>query len=220
MPLAGDDGTVSAAPFSPRVAAGERVLAEWDAVSGSLCDADHRPLDERYGLRQQQREAEMWAQFAPSLTCGPALVAHADATLPLLDPGDRAEGRWPYRLRVLREALEGGAQVHADFDFLAGALVPDRPRAAAAFAKAVAERDADGWHYSLTWTENGGALVEMARAERAVRGWRDRPQHSAQAEAARARSPHAIRQNAPVATLSAAAPPLGVLRHDRPTRSR
>ncbi|ATW48210.1 hypothetical protein [Streptomyces peucetius] len=56
------------------VAAGQRVLAEWDAVSDSLCDADHWPLDERYGLRQQVRDAEMWAQFAPFLEHGQALV--------------------------------------------------------------------------------------------------------------------------------------------------
>lgn len=47
------------------VAAGERALAEWDSVSDRLCDADHWPLDDRYGLRQQQRDAERWAQFAP-----------------------------------------------------------------------------------------------------------------------------------------------------------
>ncbi|MGW3649222.1 hypothetical protein [Streptomyces sp. NPDC000878] len=30
--------------------AGERILTEWDSVSDSLCDADHWPHDERYGL--------------------------------------------------------------------------------------------------------------------------------------------------------------------------
>lgn len=86
------------------VAAGQRVLAEWDAVSDSLCDADHWPLDERYGLRQPLRDAEMWAQFAPFLEHGPALVAHAEETLPLLYPAERVAGRWAYRLRALREA--------------------------------------------------------------------------------------------------------------------
>ncbi|SOE32574.1 hypothetical protein SAMN05442782_9538 [Streptomyces sp. OK228] len=202
------------------VAASERVLAEWDAISDSLCDADHWPLDERYGLRQQQRDAEMWALFAPFLDHGPALVAHAEETLPFLDPEDRADGRWPYRLRVLREALEGGARVQADFEDVTGALLPDHPRAEAAFAKAVVERNAEGWHYSLTWMESGGALVEMARAERGLRGRLDGSQQSAQVQAARARSPHAIRQSVVTTAVSAAATAPGLLSHDRVRRSR
>ncbi|MFI2369855.1 hypothetical protein [Streptomyces sp. NPDC018833] len=201
------------------VDAGERVLAEWDAISDSLCDADHWPLDERYDLRQQQRDAEMWAQFAPFLDHGPALVAHAEETLPFLDPKDRADGRWPYRLRVLSEALEGGARVQADFEAVTGVLLPGHSRAEAAFAKAVVERNAEGWHYSLTWMENGGALVEMARAEQALRGHPHRPQQSAQVQAAHARSPHATRQGVATAAVSAAAPP-GLVPHDRVRRSR
>ncbi|MGW1611676.1 hypothetical protein ACWCQZ_20035 [Streptomyces sp. NPDC002285] len=199
------------------VAAGERVLAEWDAVSDSLCDADHWPLDERYDLRQQQRDAEMWALFAPFLDHGPALVAHAEETLPFLDPQDRADGRWPYRLRVLREALEGGAHVQADFEFVTGALLPDHPRAGAAFAKAVAERNAEGWHYSLTWMESGGVLVEMARAEcgRPVSS-----QQSAQVQAARTRSPHTVGQGIATTAVSVTAVPPGLLAHDRVRRSR
>lgn len=86
----------------------------------------------------------MWAQFAPFLNHGPALVAHAEVTLPLLDPDDRADRRWPYQLRVLRETLKGGVRVQADFEAATGALMPDRPRAEAAFAKAVDERDSEG----------------------------------------------------------------------------
>lgn len=199
------------------VNAGERVLAEWDAVSDSLCDADHWPLDERYDLRQRRRDAEMWAQFAPFLDYGPALVARAEETLPLLDPDDRAEGRWPYRLRVLREVLEGAARVQAEFEAVADALVPEHPRAEAALAKAVTERDAEGWYYAVTWMENGGVLVEMARAER---GQQDRPARSTRAEAARARSPHVVPRSAPRAVVSAAAPPPGVSGHGRRSRSR
>lgn len=199
------------------VAAGERVLAHWDAISDSLCDADHWPLDERYDLRQQQRDAEMWALFAPFLDHGPALVAHAEEMLPFLDPQDRAEGQWPYRLRVLREALEGGARVQADFEFVTDALLPRHPRARAALAKAVVERNAEGWHYSLTWMESGGVLVEMARAER---GRPVRSQKSTQVQAARARSPHTVGQSVATTAVSATAAPPGLLAHDRVRRSR
>ncbi|MFJ8795108.1 hypothetical protein [Streptomyces sp. NPDC102462] len=199
------------------VAASERVLAEWDAISDSLCDTDHWPLDERYDLRQQQRDAEMWALFAPFLDYGPALVAHAEEMLPFLDPQDRAEGRWQYRLRVLREALEGGARVQADFEFVTGALLPGHPRAGAALAKSVVERNAEGWHYSLTWMESSGVLVEMAQAER---GRPVRSPQSAQVQAARARSPHTVGQSVTTTAVSATTVPPGLLAHDRVRRSR
>ncbi|WP_328879108.1 hypothetical protein [Streptomyces sp. NBC_00299] len=109
----------------------------------------------------------------------------------------------------------------ADFEDVTGALLPDRPRAEAAFAKAIVERDAKGWHYSLTWMETGDALVEMAGAERALRGRPDRSQQSAQVQAARARSAHAIRSSvATTAAVSAAAAPPSLLAHDRVRRSR
>ncbi|MEU9155437.1 hypothetical protein AB0D59_34000 [Streptomyces sp. NPDC048417] len=141
-------------------------------------------------------------------------------TLPFLEPQDRMDGRWVYRLRLLREALEGGARVQADYEFVTGALVPGHPRAEAAFAKAVAERDAEGWHYALTWMESGGVLVEMARAERALRGRPEQSQQPAQVQAARARSPHTVRHRAAPATGSAAAAQSGLLAHDRVRRSR
>lgn len=201
------------------VAAGERALAEWDAVSDSLCDADHWPLDDRYGLRQQQRDAEMWAQFAPFLDHGPALLSHAEAALPLLDPPDRAAGRWPYRLRVLRDALDGGARVQADFQVVADALVPGHPRAKEVFDRAVVERNAEGWDCSLTWMENAGALVEMSRAEQALQRGSEGLKRSAQAKAASARSPLAARESAAPVQESASRP-VDRRGHDRRPRLR
>ncbi|MFF4180214.1 hypothetical protein [Streptomyces sp. NPDC001750] len=207
------------------VAAGQRVLAEWDAVSDSLCDADHWPLDERYGLRQQVRDADMWTQFAPFLQHGPALVAHAEQSLPRLDPAEHAAGHWTYRLRNLREALVGGARVQAEFRVVAEALLPDHPRSKAVFTDAVAMRNAEGWHYALTWMDNAGVLVDMARVEKALPTPPPRPLceeriRSVRAEAARARSPHTARQI--TAAIEANAGPLAIrcFNSTRPPRSR
>ncbi|MDX3099094.1 hypothetical protein PV417_32120 [Streptomyces sp. ME19-03-3] len=207
------------------VAAGQRVLAEWDAVSDSLCDADHWPLDERYGLRQQVRDAEMWAQFAPFLEHGPALVAHAEQTLPLLDPAERAAGHWAYRLRSLREALEGGTRVQAEFHVVAEALLPDHPRSKAVFADAVAMRNAEGWHYPLTWMDNAGVLVDIARADKApppptTRPLRAQQVRSTRAEAALSWSPHAARQITAAIEKNAGPPAIRFFNSNRPPRSR
>ncbi|MGW1281758.1 hypothetical protein ACWD4V_33010 [Streptomyces tsukubensis] len=90
------------------IEAGEKVLADWDAVSDSLCDGEGWPLDDRYGVRQQQRDADMWNEFAPYLTEGTALIVPAQDILPDLDQGERLKHRWDQRLQTLREALDGG----------------------------------------------------------------------------------------------------------------
>lgn len=203
------------------VAAGKRVLAEWDAISDSLCDADHWPLDERYDLRQQQRDAEMWALFAPFLDHGPALVAHAEEMHTFLDPQDRADGRWPYRLRVLREALEGGARVSGRLRGCHRCAVAGSPsrrgrvreghrRARCQGLALLPHLDGD----RRRARRDGGGRASPARPSGQVTAVRAGP-------AARARSAHAIRSSvATTAAVSAAAAPPSLLAHDRVRRSR
>ncbi|MGH4028715.1 hypothetical protein ACQB60_07240 [Actinomycetota bacterium Odt1-20B] len=208
------------------VRTGERVLADWDAVSDSLCDAEGWPLDDRYGLRQQQRDADMWAQFAPFLDHGPALVDHAEQTLPLFTAADRAAGRWPSRLHTLREALRGGAEVESLHQEAVQAILPDHPRSAETYANAIALRNAEGWHYSLTWMDNASVLVEMAHAEKELPTPSSRPAGrvqgpSARTEAARAWSPYALRViNAAIEETVLGSPPMRPFNSARPPRSR
>ncbi|MFZ3572299.1 hypothetical protein ACOKM5_35815 [Streptomyces sp. BH097] len=213
--------------LSSTAAAGERILADWDAVSDSLCDGDGWPLDDRYDLRQQQRDAQMWAQFEPYLREGPPLLAHAEASLARFEPEDQVATRWPYRLRVLREALAGGALVQDEFECVSEALLPDHPAFQETWERAVALRNAEGWHYALTWLERADVLTEIAESERAL------AMHPGQLcaeqslphqrpEAARAWSPGALQHiNAAIessATRSATAQPFR--RTDAPPRSR
>ncbi|MFF6974116.1 MULTISPECIES: hypothetical protein [Streptomyces] len=173
------------------VEAGEKVLADWDAVSDSLCDAEGWPLDDRYGLRQQQRDADMWAQFAPYLTEGTVLIVPAEDILSDLDQDQRLERRWDQRLRALREALDGGWRVHDTWLAVENALVRGHPRTEEVRARALAERNAEGWHYALTWNENAPVLVEIARAAEPLAGPDPGPSRSLRAGAALARSPQA-----------------------------
>ncbi|WP_246150554.1 hypothetical protein [Streptomyces qinzhouensis] len=184
------------------IEAGERVLADWDAVSDGLCDAEGWPLDDRYGLRQQQRDADMWAQFTPYLTEGTALIVPAEEVLPLLDEGQRLQRHWDYRVRTLWKALAGGQRVHDEWLTAENALVPGHPRTGEVRARALIERNAEGWHYALTWNENAGALVEIARAAEPLAGPVLQTFRSLRAGAALARSP----QTGPSASAPASSP--------------
>ena len=49
-----------------------------------LCDVDGWPLDDRYDLRKQERDAQMWAQFEPFLDCGRSQSRLSGQALPLV----------------------------------------------------------------------------------------------------------------------------------------
>ncbi|WP_405852442.1 hypothetical protein OG361_06945 [Streptomyces sp. NBC_00090] len=108
---------------------------------------------------------------------------------------------------------------------VAEALLPDHPRSKAAFADALAMRNAEGWHYSLTWVDNASVLVDMARAERALPAPAARPNRgqqvrSARAEAARSWSPHAARQITAAIETNVGPPAIRFFNSSRPPRSR
>ncbi|MEV3853167.1 hypothetical protein AB0J38_02450 [Streptomyces sp. NPDC050095] len=204
--------------LSAATAVGERALAEWDAVSDSLADADGWPFDERYDLRQHQRDAEMWAQFEPYLRQGPPLLAHAEAALARFAPDVQLAGRWPYRLRELRTALEGGAQVQGNLEFVSEILLRDHPAYEETWRRAVALRNAEGWHYALTWVEHAPALAEITQAEREL-ATGSAP--SRQPEAARSSSPLALRHiNAAIESSSARPAAIQHFPGNKPPRSR
>ncbi|MZD08302.1 hypothetical protein GTW43_24940 [Streptomyces sp. SID5785] len=213
------------ARLATAIAAGERTLEEWDAVSDSLCDGEGWPLDDRYGLRQQQRDAEMWAQFEPYLRQGPPLLAHAEASLPRLGPDERVAARWAYRLRVLRDALKGGTRVQGELEFVAEVLLPEHPHYEETWQRAIALRNAEGWHYALTWFEHADALTEITQTERALAAKPTSPHRGPlppqRTEAARAWSPHALQHiNAALESSSVRPAATRLFRGDTPPRSR
>jgi hypothetical protein len=128
---------------------GETVLASWDALSDSLCDEQGFPLDEEvYGLRQAQRDAQVWTQFSAFLTHGKPLLDRADAQLPdLYDHPDDAplRQRYQYALRQLRNAHTRGLAVRFP--------IPGK----------VAERDAEIWHEMTEWLAHTPYLLTLAR---------------------------------------------------------
>ncbi|MGW1279302.1 hypothetical protein ACWD4V_20465 [Streptomyces tsukubensis] len=191
------------------IEAGEKVLADWDAASDGLCDAEGWPLDDRYGLRQQQRDADMWAQFAPYLTEGSSLIVPAEDVLPYLDQKQRVEQHWDWNLRTLRKTLDGGRRVHDEWLAVESALVPGHPRTSELRAWARIERNAEGWHYAQTWNENASALIEIAQAAQPLAGPDQQRLRALRAGAALARSPRSGLSTPTPASSPAPAPSTG-----------
>ncbi|MGY1435400.1 hypothetical protein [Streptomyces reniochalinae] len=170
---------------------GRKALEDWDAVSDSLCGDDFEPLDERYDTRQHQRDAEAWAAFEPFLDHGPELLAQAEEDFRALhqdygNPGFETIRRRRSQLTALHEAVEGGRQERAAWEYAEEMVLPDHPKSAEFRHRSQILRNAEGWHYAITFADNADVLVEIDQATRARtgagRGW------TTQAEAARARS--------------------------------
>ncbi len=172
---------------------GRKALEDWDTVSDSLCDAHHEPLDERYDARQRQRDAEAWAAFEPFLDHGPELLAHAEEDFRALhqdyaNPDFETIGRRRSQLTALHQAIAGGREEHAAWQYADEMIFPD-PQGAELRRRMEIRRNADGWHHAIAFADNADVLVEIDQATRARTGaGRGR---TAQAEAARARSTNA-----------------------------
>jgi hypothetical protein len=138
-------------------------LNAWDKVSDSLCGEDGRPLDEdAYGVRRAELDRVVWQQFASVfLVHGPVMLEQARRAAARMTGHEAREAA--HYLGALAAALEEGHQVRADGDRDLAALVDadGRPHEAA-YADAVAERDAEGWHAASTWINHGDLLAYLA----------------------------------------------------------
>ncbi|MFG3255289.1 hypothetical protein [Streptomyces sp. NPDC048172] len=186
---------------------GRKALEDWDAVSDSLCDENHEPLDERYDVRQHQRDAEAWAAFESFLDHGPELLAQAETDFRALHQSDgppdwEAIARRRHQLAELRHAVEGGRAERAAWEGANEVILPG-PEGDELRRRMEISRNAEGWHYTITFADHADVLVEIDQAirQRADSG----DARTAQANAARARS-----TTAPVATPLSEGPAPGV----------
>ncbi|SDP31878.1 hypothetical protein [Actinacidiphila guanduensis] len=167
----------------------QEALAEWDAISDSLCDEHGVPLDEdAYGARQVQRDAEAWTPFETFLFHGPAAIHDAQAALTTLTFPATTTGRWSHQLRELNGALAEGTRIRDDWDTYLADILNHRtgPGRWRAFNNALETRNAEAWHAITTFIDFTPVLHAIHDAERQQA--QERKVSAARAAAARARS--------------------------------
>ncbi|MFG3253317.1 hypothetical protein [Streptomyces sp. NPDC048172] len=179
---------------------GRKAQEDWNAVSDSLCDENHEPLDERYDVRQHQRDAEAWAAFEPFLDHGPELLAQAETDFRTLHQSDGSPdletiARRRHQLTELRHAVEGGRRERAAWEWVNEMILPG-PEGDELRRRTEISRNAEGWHYAITFADHADVLVEIDQAIRHHSDSRDA--RTAQANAARTRSTNAPATTPPV----------------------
>ncbi|MEE4543619.1 hypothetical protein V2S66_16765 [Streptomyces sp. V4-01] len=186
----------------------EQALADWDAVSDSLCDASGMPLDEdAYGIRQAQRDAEAWQPFETFLFHGPGAIDHAKAALPELPLPASTADRWSYQPCSLTAALTEGMAIRDEWESRLTAVLDQRtgPDRWVAFNDTLAERNAEGWHAMTVFMDHAPVLHAIADVER------ERAEFAAvRVAAARARSTTTVpRSGSRLPTPAPSSPPPG-----------
>ncbi|MEU2082337.1 hypothetical protein ABZ569_10680 [Streptomyces albus] len=171
-------------------ARGRKALADWNAVSGSLCDDNNEPLGERYNVRQKQRNAEAWDSFEPFLDHGPRLLAHTEEDFRTLysdyeNPDLDTNRRRRSQLNTLHTAIKGGRRVRDRWELAHETVPPEHPNDQHLLLRVAALRNAEGWHYAIAWADNADVLVEIDQATRARPTPAAGHAHTAQFQAAR-----------------------------------
>ncbi|MFI0942767.1 hypothetical protein [Streptomyces sp. NPDC021020] len=180
-------------------------LADWDAVSDSLCDEQGFPLDDdAYGIRQAQRDADAWAPFETFLHHGAAALDHAGTLLPTLPVPAATAGRWRYELRALKDALAEGTHIRDLWESRLIAIVArrDDPNRWRVFNDALDDRNAEGWSAVDVFIEHAPVLQVIENAAR-----RHTAADTARVNAARARSTTAVPEPTPSPRLRPPEPP-------------
>ncbi|MCC3778205.1 hypothetical protein K6I33_003158 [Streptomyces sp. UNOB3_S3] len=150
----------------------EQILADWDAYSDQHTDLDGWPHDENtYGLRAGLRDAATWRAFNRIRHAAKSLIATAEAQLEQL-PSSRVQSRWAWQLDALDTALDQLTGLHRDWLTARDALPPSATPGTEAYDDALAERNAEAWHYLNEWSLHGRALLEIHAATQ------DHPPHT------------------------------------------
>ncbi|MCD9193425.1 hypothetical protein [Streptomyces albireticuli] len=143
----------------------EQILADWDAYSDQHTGLDGWPHDENaYGLRAGLRDAATWRAFNRIRRSAKGLVAAAEVQLHKL-PASRIQSRWAWQLGALDTALGQLARLQWDWLAAQDSLPPSAVPGTEAYDDALAERNAEAWHYLNEWSLHGQALLDIHAAE-------------------------------------------------------
>ncbi len=177
----------------------------WDAVSGSLCDADGWPLDDKvYGDGKVKRDADAWKHAEVFLDHGPEVLAGVRAAA---DGPDYVEGPISDDLRRLRgidTTLLRAEELRHEWDGVMALMDGSQPSVLHLYQERAEEhRNTEGWHYAHELSYQGPALVRIGELL-AHRADTERPAQTERARVALTRSPH----NTPAASpASPSVPP-------------
>jgi hypothetical protein len=139
----------------------EKILDAWDAYSDQHTDLDGWPHDEHaYGLRAARRDADTWRAFHRIRPFAKELIATAEVQLQHLPPG-AIQMRWPWQLATADAALDLLAALERVWLDTLDALPPFAKPGTEAYDDAVAERNAEAWHYLNELALHGQAMLDI-----------------------------------------------------------
>lgn len=138
--------------------------ADWDEISGTLCDAEGWPIDDKiYADGKVARDAAAWKHVESFLAHGPNVTARTRATATSRDYDYGPASTDLRRIRGIETTLEGAQRVQTEWEQVMALMDGSLPGSRELYEDQALEiRNSEGWHYADELIYQGPALVRAA----------------------------------------------------------
>ncbi|MEV5603411.1 hypothetical protein AB0L33_18420 [Streptomyces sp. NPDC052299] len=141
-----------------------RVTADWDDISGTLCDAAGWPIDDTvYADGKVARDTAAWTHVETFLAHGPHVLAHIRSTVTQRDFECGPVSTDLRRIGMIDTTLEEAQRIQTEWEQVISLMDGSLPGSRALYEdEALEVRNSEGWHYADELREQGPALVRVA----------------------------------------------------------
>ncbi|MFB8086864.1 hypothetical protein [Streptomyces sp. NPDC055992] len=138
--------------------------ADWDDVSGTLCDTEGWPIDDKvYADGKVARDAAAWMHVETFLAHGPDVLAYTREAATSRDYDYGPASTDLRRIRGVETTLEGAQQVQTEWEQVVALMDGSLPGSRELYEEEALEvRNSEGWHYADELIYQGPALVRAA----------------------------------------------------------
>lgn len=138
--------------------------ADWDDISGTLCDAEGWPIDDKvYADGKVARDAAAWKHVKTFLAHGPNVLAHTREIATSRDYDYGPASTDLRRIRGIETTLEGAQRVQTEWEQVVALMDGSLPGSRELYEDQALEiRNSEGWHYADELIYQGPALVRAA----------------------------------------------------------
>ncbi|MFF5336890.1 hypothetical protein [Streptomyces sp. NPDC013181] len=138
--------------------------ADWDDISGTLCDAEGWPIDDKvYTDGKVARDASAWTHVETFIAHGPRVLAHTREAATSRDYDHGPASTDLRRMRGIDTTLERAQALQTEWEQVVALMDGSQPGSRELYEDQAREiRNSEGWHYADELIRQGPALVRAA----------------------------------------------------------
>lgn len=141
-----------------------QAATDWDDISGTLCDAEGWPIDDKvYADGKVARDATAWKHVETFLAHGPNVLAYTRAAASSRDYDYGPASIDLRRMRQIEVTLERAQRIQTEWEQVVALMDGSQPGSRELYEDEAMEiRNSEGWHYADELGYQGAALAGAA----------------------------------------------------------